>query len=83
MYKNGYILIGVLVGFASANYSVEEMAGSPSLTVTIVREDNLTAVTGFMVMLNLSSSSNATEGNTVYSFIFITIIPKVCNLQCR
>ena len=38
------------------------MAGSASLTITIVREDNLTALSDFKVMLNLSSASNASEG---------------------
>jgi hypothetical protein len=51
----------VFVGFKSVNYSVEEMAGSASLTITIVREDNLTALSDFKVMLNLSSASNASE----------------------
>ena len=53
--------LAVYVGFQKAEYSIEE-GSADSLTILIVRQDNLTSVQGFNISLRLSPLSSAIAG---------------------
>ena len=51
----------VRVGFEMSDYNITEKNGTLPITIRIVREDNLTSVHNFSVLLSIASST-ATYG---------------------
>ena len=61
--------VAVSLGFDMAQYSIEE--AQVVLTVTIVREDSLTAIQDYSVELLRRSDSTATHGISMYMSVHV------------